>query len=88
MCALFGISRQTYYLAHHKAARTSIAHMIVLSLVSEFRSAIPMLGTRKLLFLLLPEMEKHDIKMGRDLLYDLLRFQGLLIRRRFFPGRL
>lgn len=81
-CALFGISRQAYYLAHHKAARTSIAHMIVLTLVSEFRSAIPMPGTRKLLFLLLPEMEKHDIKMGRDLLYDLLRFHGLLIRRR------
>lgn len=81
-CALFGISRQAYYLAHHKAARTSIAHMIVLTLVSEFRSAIPMLGTRKLLFLLLPEMEKHDIKIGRDLLYDLLRFHGLLIRRR------
>jgi len=81
-CALFGISRQAYYLSHHKAAQTSIAHMIILTLVSEFRSAIPMLGTRKLLFLLLPEMEKHDIKMGRDLLYDLLRFHGLLIRRR------
>ena len=81
-CALFGISRQAYYLAHHKAARTSIAHMIVVTLVSEFRSAIPILGTLKLLYLLLPEMEKHDIKMGRDLLYDLLRFHRLLIRRR------
>ena len=28
-CALFGIGRQAYYLSHHKAARTSIAHMIV-----------------------------------------------------------
>ncbi|WP_429265339.1 IS3 family transposase [Mucilaginibacter sp. 3215] len=41
-----------------------------------------MLGTRKLLHMLIPEMEKHEIKMGRDLLYDLLRFHGLLIRRR------
>lgn len=41
-----------------------------------------MIGTRKLLFMLIPEMEKHGIKMGRDLLYDLLRFHGLLIRRR------
>ena len=41
-----------------------------------------MLGTRKLLYLLLPEMEKHNIKMDRDLLNDLLRFNGLLIRRR------
>lgn len=79
---MFGISRQAYYLAHHKAARTSIAHMIVLTLVSELRAAIPMLGTRKLLFMLVPEMEKHEIKMGRDLLFDLLRFHGLLIRKR------
>ena len=82
ICALFGISRQAYYLAHHKAARTSIAHMVVLTLVGEFRAAVPMLETRKLLHLLIPEMEKHEIKMGRDLLYDLLRFHGLLIRRR------
>jgi putative transposase len=82
ICALFGVSRQAYYLAYHKAARTSIAHMVVLTLVSEFRAAVPMLGTRKLLHLLIPEMEKHEIKMGRDLLYDLLRFHGLLIRRR------
>ncbi|WPX24508.1 IS3 family transposase [Mucilaginibacter sp. 5C4] len=82
ICALFGVSRQAYYLAHHKAARTSIAHMVVLTLVGEFRAAVPMLGTRKLLHMLIPEMEKHDIKMGRDLLYDLLRFHGLLIRRR------
>lgn len=41
-----------------------------------------MIGTRKLLFMLVPEMEKYGIKMGRALLYDLLRFHGLLIRRR------
>jgi putative transposase len=81
-CALLGVSRQAYYLAHHKAARTSIANMVVLTLVGEFRAAVPMLGTRKLLHMLMPEMEKHNIKMGRDMLYDLLRFHGLLIRRR------
>lgn len=32
--------------------------------------------------MLLPEMEAHGIKMGRDQLFDLLRFHGLLIRRR------
>jgi putative transposase len=81
-CALFGVTRQAYYDAHQHANETSIAHMIVLALVGEFRVLIPMLGTRKLLFMLIPEMEKHDIKMGRDLLFDLLRFHGLLIRRR------
>ncbi|MGN7986104.1 DDE-type integrase/transposase/recombinase [Pedobacter sp. 22226] len=82
LCALFGVSRQAYYLAQKTALKTDISHMVVLSLVSEFRSEIPFLGTRKLLHMLSPEMEKHNIKMGRDQLYDLLRFHGLLIRRR------
>jgi putative transposase len=43
---------------------------------------MPMIGTRKLLHLLNEKMEEHGIKMGRDQLFDLLRFHGLLIRRR------
>lgn len=82
LCALFGISRQAYYLAHQKAAKTNISHMVVLGLVAEFRAAVPMLGTRKLLHMLGPELMKHDIKMGRDQLFELLRFHGLLMRRR------
>lgn len=82
LCALFGISRQAYYLAHHNAKRTNISHMVVLALVAEFRAAVPMLGTRKLLHMLGPELKKHDIKMGRDQLFELLRFHGLLMRRR------
>jgi len=80
LCALFGVTRQAYYDAHQHANKTSIAHMMVLVLVGEFRALMPMIGTRKLLFMLVPELEKHEIKMGRDLLFDLLRFHGLLIR--------
>jgi len=32
--------------------------------------------------MLTPELEKHGIKLGRDQLFDLLRFHGLLIRKR------
>ncbi len=56
--------------------------MIVLTLVREFRADMPLLGTRKLFHLLTPELEKHGIKMGRDQLFELLCFHGLLIRRR------
>lgn len=56
--------------------------MIVLTLVKEIRNDMPLLGTRKALFILTPEFSKHGIKMGRDQLFDLLRFHGLLIRRR------
>ncbi len=56
--------------------------MIVLSIVKELRAEIPLIGTRKLLFQLIPHLEEHGIKMGRDQLFNLLRFHGLLIRRR------
>lgn len=82
LCALFGITRQAFYEASLHESRTSIAHMIVLTLVNEFRDDIAILGTRKLLFMLTPELERHGIKMGRDQLFDLLRFHGLLIRKR------
>lgn len=77
LCALFGNSRQAYYdsAAHEK--KTTIAHMVVLTLIKDIRSDMPLLGTRKLQYLLLPELESHGIKMGRDQLFDLLRFHGL-----------
>lgn len=82
LCALFGVTRQAYYDAQLHDNRTSIANMIVLTLVRDLRREIPILGTRKLLFMLQEEFLKHGIKMGRDKLFDLLRFHGLLIRRR------
>ena len=82
LCTLFGVTRQAYYEAEIFERKTSIAHIIVLCIVKELRIEIPFLGTRKLLFLLLPHLEEHRIKMGRDQLFDLLRFHGLLIRKR------
>lgn len=43
---------------------------------------MPLLGTRKLLYLLEPQLIEHGIKMGRDQLFNLLRFHGMMIRRR------
>ncbi len=56
--------------------------MIVLRLVQDLRDAMPMLGTRKTFFKIEPMLKDHGIKMGRDQLFDLLRFHGMLIRRR------
>jgi putative transposase len=82
LCELFGVTRQAYYDAAEHEKKASIAHILILSLVREYRSDIPLIGTRKLLFLLMPELEQHGIKIGRDQLFELLRFHGLLIRRR------
>ncbi len=56
--------------------------MVVLTLVKEWRSSMPLIGGRKLMFKLSPQLEEHGIQMGRDQLFDLLRFHGLLVRRR------
>ena len=82
ICTLFGVTRQAYYEAQIYERKTSIAHMIVLTIIKGLRDEIPLIGTRKLLFQLGPHLEGHGIKMGRDQLFDLLRFHWLLIRRR------
>jgi putative transposase len=82
ICALFGVTRQAYYDAKKHEQKTTIAQMIVLCLVRELRAIMPMLGTRKLLGELAAPLKEHGIKIGRDQLFELLGFYGLLIRRR------
>jgi putative transposase len=82
ICELFGVCRQSFYDASARKEKISMENAIVIELVGELRQKIPMIGTRKLLFLLEPQLQEHGIKLGRDLLFDLLRASGLLIRRR------
>lgn len=76
------MSRQAFYEARKQEQKTSIAQMIVLCLVREIRQVMPMIGTRKLVQQLAGSLQEHGIKMGRDQLFGLLRFHGLLVRRR------
>ncbi len=82
LCALFGVTRQAYYEAQINYRKSTIANVIVLGFVKEYRADIPLVGTRKLYHLINPHLQIHGIKMGRDQLFDLLRFHGLLVRRR------
>lgn len=82
LCSLFGFTRPAYYEAQIQERKTGIAHMVVLMLFKKIRIDIPIIGTKKLLFLLNPQLQEQGIKMGRDQLFDLLRFYGQLMRRR------
>ncbi len=55
---------------------------IILQLVHDIRSKLPRLGTAKLLFMIAPTLASHNIKVGRDYFFDLLRDHRLLIRQR------
>ena len=83
LCRLFGKTRHAYYDHKWRRQDQSIKDDIILQLVHKIRStSLPRLGTRKLLLLLKPELDAHQIQVGRDYLFDLLQEHKLLIRRR------
>ncbi|MBO9703680.1 MAG: hypothetical protein J7604_25975 [Sporocytophaga sp.] len=82
LCRLFGVTRQAYYqYCWHMSDIGTEAH-IVLNLVNAIRKDQPKLGTRKLLSIIQNDLIEHQIKMGRDALFDLLASHNMLVRRR------
>ena len=82
MCEVFGISRQALHKRATRQFETVLENEIILQLISPHRVDMPRIGTRKLYWLILPDMEAMNINMGRDKLFSLLREQKLLVRRK------
>jgi transposase InsO family protein len=82
ICRLFGKTRQGWYEFCERKEDRSLESIIILKLVEEIRQSLPRVGVRKLLHMLQPRLEEHNIKYGRDKLYDLLGYHGLLLRYR------
>jgi putative transposase len=82
LCRLLGITRQAYYkhFWHHESE--SIEQELILQQVRLVRKFHRRMGTRKLYELLQAFMLEHQIKMGRDALFDLLAVNNLLVRRK------
>jgi putative transposase len=78
---VFGVSKQAYYKRIKTQKVKEKKHEIVLKGVTDIRERMTQTGTRKLYEHLQPIFHLHQIKMGRDALFDLLRFNQLLIRR-------
>lgn len=82
LCSWFGISRQAYYQDGWRNIEISIVEDILLSEVTAIRANHKRMGTRKLYEKLHPFMIEHQIKMGRDALFDLLSAHQMLVRKR------
>ena len=82
LCGWFGITRQAYYQNGWKGIDISIEEDILLKEVSAIRENHKRMGTRKLYQKLGPFMLEHQIKMGRDGLFDLLSSNHMLVRKR------
>jgi transposase InsO family protein len=82
LCRLFGKTRHAIYDHQWRQQDHSLREEIILQLVHKIREPLPRLGTRKLLVLLRSDLDSHQIRVGRDYLFDLLDEHKLLIRRR------
>jgi len=82
LCEWFGVSRQAYYQHERNCSERSFSHGLLLAEIKTIRNRHQRIGARKLHSLLVPFMQIHDIKMGRDALFDFLSFYGLLVRKR------
>jgi transposase InsO family protein len=82
LCGWFGVTRQAYYQNSWKGAEISIEEDFILKEVLKIRKNHKRMGTRKLYEKLHPLMLEHQIKMGRDALFDLLSTNFLLVRKR------
>lgn len=81
-CSLFGKSRQAYYGQINNDTDAGLRDALVLTLVKEIREDLPRCGTIKLHHKLQDGFKEHGIKMGRDVLNDLLDRFGMLVRQR------
>ena len=77
---MFGLSRQSYYKNKSSRVKRNADLIIVRDLVMRIRCRMPRIGTRKLYYLIKDELNESNIKIGRDVLFNFLRAEHLLIK--------
>lgn len=82
LCRLLGVTRQALYQHGWHIEELSIEAELIIQQVIEIRRRHPIIGTRKLYIMLQSFLSEHQIKTGRDKLFDLLAAYKLLVRRR------
>lgn len=78
---MFGITKQAYYKRIKSSELKQETNQIILAEVHKIRKLMPQTGTRKLLGHIREVLLERNIKIGRDKLFDLLRINGLLVRK-------
>jgi putative transposase len=81
-CRLLGVTRQALYQHGWRSEELNIETELIIQQVIDIRKRHPVIGTRKLYIMLRSFLVEHQIKIGRDKLFDLLAAYKLLVRRR------
>jgi hypothetical protein len=82
LCDLFGKSRQSWYEAIWREEDEHLQEGLVVQEVLRIRKDLPRIGTEKTYFMLTDFLAVHQIKLGRDKLWQLLREHNLTIKRK------
>ena len=82
LCGWFGITRQAYYQNNWEGISTTLEEDLIIQRVKEIRKSHRRMGTRKLYEMLQPFMLEHQLKIGRDALFNMLSANHLLVRKR------
>lgn len=82
ICRLLGMTRQAHYKNIRHQSKIAVEDHIALQLILAIRKDHPRMGGRKLYFMIQKDLNRLNIKMGRDALFDLLESEHLLVQRR------
>jgi transposase InsO family protein len=82
VCAVAGMTTQNYYARRTQRSEKAVDLGLVLELVRAERREQPRLGVRKLYFMIVVELKKAGVKMGRDRLFAELKKADLLVAKK------
>lgn len=82
LCRLLGYSPQAYYQYQKASGKCALEEDLLIGQIVHHRILQPRLGGVKLHEMMRPFMAGHHVYIGRDQLFDLLRENGLQIKKR------
>lgn len=82
LCRLFGKTRQAFYDHSWRYSDGQLQEALIVELVKDIRNCLPKTGGLKLLHMLKDDFTAHNISIGRDSFFALLKKHDLLIRRK------
>jgi putative transposase len=82
LCRSLGVSRQAHHKSSARTVRVVMGRGALVPLIKEIRQTQRKVGGRKLYRMLSGAIKGLDVPMGRDQFFELLREEGLLLRKR------
>ena len=82
LCRSLGVSRQAHHKSSKRSARVIMGQEALVPMVKGIRMRQPKVGGRKLYRMMSDAIKQLPVPMGRDQFFELLREEGLLLRKR------